>query len=69
MSELLIKSCDINKLRDETYELQRWTLLHSTVAANSVYIVIYIFPESFDERDTSKPPQYSLIHIAARMGH
>lgn len=39
MSKLLIKSCDISKLRDETYQLQRWTLLHLAAAVNSVYIV------------------------------
>lgn len=69
MSKILVESCDISKLRDETYQLRSWTLLHLAVAANNVYIVKYVLPENSGWKDSSKGPQYSLIHIAARMGH
>lgn len=69
MSKLLIKSCDISKLRDEIYQLQRWTLLYLAAAANSVYIVKYILPGNSDWRGPSKGPQYLLIHITARTGN
>ena len=44
MSELLVKSCDVSKLRNETYEPQQWTLLHLAAATNSVPIVSHILP-------------------------
>ena len=68
ISELLVKSCDISKLRDEIYRQQDWTLLHLAAAANNVYLVEYVL-ENSGWRDSSKGPQWSLIHIAARMGH
>ena len=68
MCELLVKSCDISKLQGETYQPQRWTLVHLAAAANNVYLVKYVL-EKKGWIDSSKGPQWSLIHIAARMGH
>ena len=69
ISELLVKSCDVSKLRNETYEPQQWTLLHLAAATNSVPIVRHVLPADCGWRDSSKGPLYSLIHIAARTGH
>ena len=65
---LLVKSCDISKLRDETYLPRQWTLVHSAAAANRVDFVKYVL-ENDGWIDSAKGPQWSLIHIAARMGH
>ncbi len=69
MCQLLVESCDISKLRDETYQPQQWTLLHLAAAANCEIIVKNVLQADPGWRDPSKGPQYSLVHIAARMGH
>ena len=56
MSKLLVNSCDISKLRDETYRPQQGTLLHLAVAANSVDIVKNVLPEDSGWRDSSQGP-------------
>ena len=69
MCQLLVESCDISKLRDETYQPQQWTLLHLAAAANCEIIVKNVLQADPGWRDPSKGPQYSLVRIAARMGH
>ena len=66
--KLLLDHCDIRKLRDETYQPRRWTLVHFAAAANSIYFVKHVL-ENTEWIDSSEGPQWSLVHIAARMGH